>query len=143
MDHPSLFPEMDETPTSVSPVSAENSADGQSASTTASSKRSTAKRGASLATATSGKRSTAGKGGASDTTPPTASRAAKTAGPRMVFYAGHRIEIPDPKLSLEDIRAQLALQFPELAKDRTTMVTDPKTGDIIPVVTAAKKGGCR
>lgn len=60
---------------------------------------------------------------------------------RVVFYAGHRFDIPDPALSLEDIRKLLEVQFPELAASRTTMVTDPQTGHIVPVVTAAKKGG--
>jgi hypothetical protein len=66
--------------------------------------------------------------------------AAAPAAIRVVEYGGTQITIDDPKLSLEQIRQRLEPQFPELTKDRTRMVVDPKTHHIIPQVTAAKKG---
>lgn len=59
---------------------------------------------------------------------------------RIVYYAGHRIAIPDRTLSLEAIRQQLELEYPELSASRTLMQYDDTTGMVVPIVTAAKKG---
>lgn len=59
---------------------------------------------------------------------------------RIVCYAGHKIIVEDRYLTLEDIRKKLERDFPELSKERTEMVYDEKTGIIVPVIKAAKKG---
>lgn len=59
---------------------------------------------------------------------------------RMACYAGHKIPIEDRTLKLEDIRKLLEKDFPELSQERTEMIYDDKTGNIVPVVKGAKKG---
>lgn len=62
---------------------------------------------------------------------------------RVVRYGSVEIPIDDAALSLEEIRARIQETFPELTKARTEMTYDAKTGIIVPVVTAAKKGAGR
>ena len=59
---------------------------------------------------------------------------------RMVYYAGHRLPVPSRTMKKEDVRVWLENQFPELRKDNTEMIYDDKTGALIPVVKAHKKG---
>ncbi len=59
---------------------------------------------------------------------------------RVVFYAGHRIEVPSRTMKLEEVRVMLEETFPELSKERTDMVYDKETGRIIPVLKGHKKG---
>jgi PRTRC genetic system protein A len=59
---------------------------------------------------------------------------------RVVYYAGHRLEVPSRTMKLEDVRAWLEQTFPELTKERTEMVYDKETGHIVPVLKGHKKG---
>ena len=59
---------------------------------------------------------------------------------RTVYYAGHRLPVPSRTMKKEDVRVWLEEQFPELRKDNTEMIYDDKTGALIPVVKAHKKG---
>ncbi len=59
---------------------------------------------------------------------------------RVVFYAGHRMNVPARTMKKEDVRAWLEETFPELSAERTEMVYDEKTGHLIPVLKAHKKG---
>lgn len=59
---------------------------------------------------------------------------------RTVYYAGRRLAVPDRAWKKEDVRAWLEEQFPELRKENTEMVYDDKTGALIPVIKAHKKG---
>ncbi len=60
---------------------------------------------------------------------------------RVVYYAGHRKEVPSRTMKLEDVRAWLEREhFPELTKERTDMVYDKATGHIVPVLKGHKKG---
>lgn len=59
---------------------------------------------------------------------------------RVVYYAGHRLEVPSRTMKLEDVRAWLEQTFPELTKERTEMVYDKNTGHIVPVLKGHKKG---
>ncbi|MHB1702294.1 MAG: hypothetical protein ACYCSN_19610 [Acidobacteriaceae bacterium] len=59
---------------------------------------------------------------------------------RTVYYAGHRLPVPSRTMKKEDVRVWLEDQFPELRKDNTEMIYDDKTGALIPVVKAHKKG---
>jgi len=61
---------------------------------------------------------------------------------RYVFYCGKKEIIEDRMLTLEDIRANLEKDFPELRKGKTVMDYDEKTGIIVPVVKAARAGCC-
>lgn len=61
---------------------------------------------------------------------------------RYVFYCGRKKIIEDRTLTLEDIRADLEKDFPELRKGKTNMDYDEKTGIIVPVVKAARAGCC-
>ncbi len=81
--------------------------------------------------------------------PPPAAHQAKTPAPaeppvydrdRTVAYAGHQHPITDRTLSLDQIRALLEREYPELSKDRCEMLYDAKTGIIVPVVKGARKG---
>jgi len=58
----------------------------------------------------------------------------------LIFYAGHRLTVPEDGLLLDQVRAYLELEFPELSKERTEMLTDEEKKHIIPVVKGAKKG---
>ncbi len=60
---------------------------------------------------------------------------------RTVAYAGHRHEVTDRTLSLEQVRQVLERDYPELSKDRCEMTYDDKTGIIVPVVKGSRKGG--
>lgn len=62
---------------------------------------------------------------------------------RVVYYAGHRIDVPGRDMKLEDVRAWLETQFPELTKERCELVYDKTTGHIVPVLKAHKKGATR
>jgi PRTRC genetic system protein A len=59
---------------------------------------------------------------------------------RVVYYAGHRLEVPSRTMKLEEVRAWLEETFPELTKERTEMVYDKNTGHIVPVLKGHKKG---
>ncbi|KPV45690.1 Mov34/MPN/PAD-1 family protein [Alicyclobacillus ferrooxydans] len=60
---------------------------------------------------------------------------------RVVYYAGHRKEVPSRTMKLEEVRAWLEREhFPELTKERTDMVYDKTTGHIVPVLKGHKKG---
>lgn len=59
---------------------------------------------------------------------------------RLVYYAGHRMEVPSRTMKLEAVRAWLEETFPELSKERTEMLYDKETGHIIPVLRGHKKG---
>lgn len=59
---------------------------------------------------------------------------------RLVYYAGHRMEVPSRTVKLEAVRAWLEETFPELTKERTEMLYDKETGHIIPVLRGHKKG---
>jgi hypothetical protein len=61
---------------------------------------------------------------------------------RFVCYCGHKRIIEDRTMTLEQIRAMLEKDFPELRKGKTHMEYDEKTGIIVPVVKAAKAGCC-
>ena len=62
---------------------------------------------------------------------------------RVVFYAGHRMDVPSRTMKKEEIRAWLEDTFPELSAERTEMVYDEKTGHLIPVLKAHKKGATK
>ena len=74
------------------------------------------------------------------TTPPVEQEPDEYPIDRTVFYAGHRLAVPGRTMKKEDVRAWLEEQFPELRKDNTEMVYDEKTGALIPVIKAHKKG---
>ncbi|WP_258111086.1 Mov34/MPN/PAD-1 family protein [Alicyclobacillus sp. SP_1] len=59
---------------------------------------------------------------------------------RVVYYAGHRLDVPSRTMKLEAVRAWLAEQFPELTKERCELVYDAENGHIVPVLKAHKKG---
>ncbi|MCD7911045.1 hypothetical protein KC480_05835 [Bacillus velezensis] len=58
----------------------------------------------------------------------------------VVYYAGNRIPVPESNMTLEEVRAYLESDFPELSKERTQMLLDKKEKQIVPVVSGAKKG---
>jgi len=59
---------------------------------------------------------------------------------RLVYYAGHRMEVPSRTMKLEAVRAWLEETFPELSKERTEMLYDKETGHFIPMLRGHKKG---
>lgn len=60
---------------------------------------------------------------------------------RVVYYAGHRKEVPSRTMKLDEVRAWLEREhFPELTKERAEMVYDKATGHIVPVLKGHKKG---
>ena len=56
-----------------------------------------------------------------------------------VAYAGHRIN-PPHEMQVEELRAWLELDFPELSKERCRMIVEEKKKLIVPVVSGAKNG---
>jgi len=62
---------------------------------------------------------------------------------RVVYYAGHRLDVPSRTMKLETVRAWLEEQFPELTKERCELVYDAENGHIVPVLKAHKKGAER
>lgn len=60
--------------------------------------------------------------------------------PVVVCYAGQKIPVTDPSLTLEQIRARLQKDFPELTKDNTDMQFDEKNS-IVRVYPIGKKRG--
>lgn len=58
----------------------------------------------------------------------------------MIYYAGHRVPVPQNNMTLESVRQFLEMDFPELSKARTEMTIDTKEKQIVPVVKGAKKG---
>lgn len=59
---------------------------------------------------------------------------------RVVYYAGHRLDVPSRTMKLEDVRAWLEETFPELTKERVELVYDKETGHVVPVLKGHKKG---
>lgn len=59
---------------------------------------------------------------------------------RIVYYAGHRVEVPTREMKLEQVREMLEQTFPELSKERTDMVYDKESGYITPVLKGHRKG---
>jgi hypothetical protein len=58
----------------------------------------------------------------------------------VVFYAGHKVNVPEDNMTIEEVRAFLEMDFPELSKERTEMTIDKEKKEIVPVVKGAKKG---
>jgi hypothetical protein len=58
----------------------------------------------------------------------------------VVFYAGHKVNVPEDGMTIEQVRAFLESDFPELSKERTEMTIDKEKKEIVPVVKGAKKG---
>jgi hypothetical protein len=58
----------------------------------------------------------------------------------IVYYAGHRVAVPEDDMTLDEVRSYLECDFPELSADRTEMTVDSKEKQIVPVVKGAKKG---
>ncbi|MBU5262036.1 PRTRC system protein C [Bacillus atrophaeus] len=58
----------------------------------------------------------------------------------VVYYAGNRIPVPEDNMTLEEVRAYLEADFPELSKERTQMLLEKKEKQVVPVVSGAKKG---
>lgn len=57
-----------------------------------------------------------------------------------VFYAGHKVNVPEDGMTLENLRKYLESDFPELSKERTRMTVDAKKNQVVPIVQGAKKG---
>jgi hypothetical protein len=57
-----------------------------------------------------------------------------------VYYAGHRIPVPEDNMTLESLREFLEGDFPELSKERTEMTIDREKKQVVPIVKGAKKG---
>ncbi|GBF34596.1 hypothetical protein DCCM_3715 [Desulfocucumis palustris] len=72
-------------------------------------------------------------------------RNGKSAGnPRVVCIYGNKHIYDDGKMTLEDIRKDLQKRYyPELARERTVMEYDMKTGIIFPRIKSIKKGNGR
>lgn len=58
----------------------------------------------------------------------------------MIYYAGHRVPVPQDEMTLEQVRSFLEGDFPELSKERTEMLLDKENKQVVPVVKGAKKG---
>lgn len=59
---------------------------------------------------------------------------------RTVYYAGHQRAVPDRRMKLEDVRAMMEADFPELSKENTDMIYDEERGAVIPVLRGHRKG---
>lgn len=57
-----------------------------------------------------------------------------------VYYAGHRIPVPQEEMTLDAVRQYLESDFPELSKERTEMLMNKEKNEVVPVVKGAKKG---
>ncbi len=57
-----------------------------------------------------------------------------------VYYAGHKVPIPEEEMTLEQVRSFLEADFPELSKDRAELLLDKENKHVVPVVKGAKKG---
>lgn len=56
-----------------------------------------------------------------------------------VAYAGHRVN-PPHEMKVEELRAWLELDYPELSKERCRMIVEEDKKLIVPVVSGAKNG---
>lgn len=57
-----------------------------------------------------------------------------------VMYAGHKIPVPQDDMLLEDLRAYLEADYPELSRERAELIIDKEKFHVVPVVKGAKKG---
>lgn len=57
-----------------------------------------------------------------------------------VVYAGHKEAVPYDDMTLEEVRAFLEADYPELSKERAQLLLDEEKKYIIPVVKGAKNG---